>query len=95
MRDRAGILDVHSERMVISMSPVYKTKLIEMDGGLGVVLPASVLQKWGAVKGDDLLVLESAEGITLSLSESKFAKQLAEAERIMLEDHDLLQKLAE
>lgn len=72
-----------------------KLKLTAIGNSTGVVLPKELLEKLRVQRGDELMVLETPDGITLTPYNPVFAAQLAVAERVMRGDRDLLRKLAE
>ena len=74
---------------------VKKVKLRAIGNSTGVVLPKELLEKLRVGQGDELMVLETPEGITLTSYDPEFARQMDVAERVMREDRDLLRKLAE
>jgi putative addiction module antidote len=72
-----------------------KLKLTAIGNSTGVVLPRELLDKLRVQRGDELMVLETPDGITLTPFDPEFARQMEVAERVMREDRDLLRKLAE
>ena len=74
---------------------VKKVKLRAIGNSTGVVLPREILEKLRVERGDELMVLETPEGIMLTSYDPEFARQLDVAERVMREDRDLLKKLAD
>lgn len=72
-----------------------RLKLTAIGNSTGVVLPKDLLEKLRVGRGDELMVLETPDGIELSAYDPEFASQMDVAERIMREDRDLLRKLAE
>lgn len=72
-----------------------KLKLTAIGNSTGVVLPRELLEKLRVQRGDELMVLETPDGITLTPFDPEFARQMEVAERIMRENRDLLRKLAE
>ncbi len=72
-----------------------KLKLTAIGNSTGVVLPRELLEKLRVQRGDELMVLETPDGITLTPFDPELARQMEVAERIMREDRDLLRKLAE
>jgi putative addiction module antidote len=72
-----------------------KLKLTAIGNSTGVVLPRELLEKLRVQRGDELMVLETPDGITLTPFDPEFARQMEVAERVMREDRDLLRKLAE
>lgn len=74
---------------------VRKLKLRAIGNSTGVVLPKEILEKLRVSRGDELMVLETPDGITLTGYDPEFARQMEAAEEIMREDRDLLRKLAE
>ena len=74
---------------------VKKVKLRAIGNSTGVVLPREILEKLRVERGDELMLLETPEGIMLTSYDPEFARQLDVAERVMREDRDLLKKLAD
>lgn len=72
-----------------------KLKLTAIGNSVGVILPKEILEKLRVDRGDELMVLETPDGITLTPFDPEFARQMEVAEKIMREDRDLLRKLAE
>lgn len=72
-----------------------RVKLTAIGNSTGVVLPKDVLEKLRVGRGDELLILETPDGIRLTPYDPEFADQMEVAERIMREDRDLLRKLAQ
>lgn len=72
-----------------------KLKLTAIGNSTGVVLPREILDRLRVDRGDELMVLETPDGITLTPFDPEFARQMDVAEKIMREDRDLLRKLAE
>lgn len=54
-----------------------KLKLTVIGNSTGVVLPPELLEKLRVERGDDLMVLETADGITLTPCDPEFAEQMA------------------
>lgn len=72
-----------------------KLKLTAIGNSVGVILPREILEKLRVERGDELIVLETPDGITLTPFDPEFARQMEIAERIMREDRELLRKLAQ
>ena len=72
-----------------------RLKLRAIGNSTGVVLPKEILEKLRVQQGDELMVLETPDGITLTSYDPEFARQMEAAEKVMREDRDLLRKLAE
>ena len=72
-----------------------KLKITTVGNSTGVILPKELLEKLRVQRGDELMVLETPDGITLTPYNAEFSQQMDVAERIMREDRDLLRKLAE
>ncbi len=72
-----------------------KLKLTAIGNSTGVVLPKELLEKLRVQRGDELTVLETPDGITLTPYDPVFAAQMAVAERVMRRRRNLLKKLAE
>lgn len=72
-----------------------KLKLTAIGNSTGVVLPKELLEKLRVQRGDELMVLETPDGITLTPFDPVFAQQMEVAERIMRKRRNLLKKLGE
>lgn len=72
-----------------------KLKLTAIGNSTGVVLPRELLEKLRVQRGDELMVLETPDGITLTPFDPEFARQMEVAERVMRRRRNLLKKLAE
>lgn len=74
---------------------VKKVKLRAIGNSTGVVLPREVLEKLRVERGDELMLLETPEGIMLTSYDPEFARQMDVAEHVMRKRRNLLRKLAE
>lgn len=72
-----------------------KLKLTAIGNSVGVILPKEILEKLRVDRGDELMVLETPDGITLTPFDPEFAQQMDVAEKIMRKRRNLLKKLAE
>lgn len=72
-----------------------KLKLTAIGNSTGVVLPREILERLRVQRGDELLVLETPDGITLTPYDPEFARQMEVADDIMRRRRRLLRKLAE
>ncbi|MCP5477383.1 MAG: AbrB/MazE/SpoVT family DNA-binding domain-containing protein [Rhodanobacteraceae bacterium] len=57
--------------------------------------PKELLARLRLEKGDELLALETPDGIRLTIYDQTLAEQMEVAEKIMREDRELLRKLAQ
>lgn len=72
-----------------------KLKLRKIGNSTGVVLPRELLDKLRVGPGDEVTVLETPDGITLTGYDPEFSRQMEVAEDIMRRRRHLLRKLAE
>lgn len=72
-----------------------KLKLTTIGNSTGVVLPRDLLEKLRVGRGDELMVLETPEGIKLTPYDPELARKMEVAEKIMRKRRDLLKRLAE
>jgi putative addiction module antidote len=72
-----------------------KLKLTAIGNSTGVVLPREILDRLRVDRGDELMVLETPDGITLTPFDPEFARQMDVAEKIMRRRRNVLKKLAE
>lgn len=72
-----------------------KLKLTAIGNSVGVILPKEILEKLRVDRGDELMVLETPDGIVLTPFDPEFARQMDVAEKIMRKRRNLLKKLAQ
>ncbi|MCA1799523.1 MAG: AbrB/MazE/SpoVT family DNA-binding domain-containing protein [Xanthomonadaceae bacterium] len=72
-----------------------KLKLTAIGNSTGLILPKEILERMRVGRGDELCVLETADGYEITPFDPEFAEQMEIAEEIMRKDRDLLRKLAE
>lgn len=72
-----------------------KAKLIKVGNSTGIILPKEVLARLRAELGDELHLVERANGeYTIGKYDPEFARAMELAEEIMHEDRDILRVLA-
>ena len=69
-------------------------KITSIGNAAGVLLPEEILTKLRVDKGDVLHVNKTENGIELTPYDPEFDAQMAVAEEIMLENRDLLRRMA-
>ena len=69
-------------------------KLKAVGNSTGVILPKEILTKLDVEKGDDLFVIETSEGITLTPYDPEFELQMETARKIMKKRRSVLRELA-
>ncbi|MDG9931358.1 MULTISPECIES: AbrB/MazE/SpoVT family DNA-binding domain-containing protein [Pseudomonas] len=72
-----------------------KLKISAIGNSAGVILPKEILARLRLEKGDELYVLETPDGIKLTVFDPTLAEQMDVAEQIMREDRQVLHKLAQ
>ena len=70
-------------------------KITNIGNSVGVILPDEILERLRVKRGDTLYAVETKNGIELTANDPAVAQQMEIAERVMLEDHEALRKLAE
>ncbi len=75
--------------------PNRTLKVTTVGNSTGVILPKELLEKLRVQRGDELMVLETPDGITLTPYDPEFSEQMDVAENIMRKRRNLLKKLAE
>jgi len=70
-------------------------KVTNVGNSVGVILPDDILERLKVKTGDTLYAIETRNGIELTTNNPALARQMGIAERVMREDHEALQKLAE
>lgn len=71
-----------------------KLKITTIGNSAGVILPRELLARLRVGKGDDLHVIETPDGIRLTVYDPTLAAQMEVAEKVMREDRDVLRQLA-
>lgn len=69
-------------------------KLKAVGNSTGVILPKEVLAKLAVEKGDNLYVIETPDGITLTPYNPEFEQQMDAARKIMKKRRSVLRELA-
>lgn len=72
-----------------------KLKITTIGNSAGVILPKELLARLRLEKGDELYALETPDGVKLTVYNPTLAEQMEVAERIMREDRNVLNKLAQ
>ena len=70
-------------------------KVTTVGNSAGVILPKEVLERLRVDKGDNLYVVETANGVELTPYNPEVVEQLQVAERVMREERDVLRRLAD
>jgi putative addiction module antidote len=70
-------------------------KVTSVGDNVQIVLPKSALGHIPMSEGDQLQVNVTERGVELTACDDDLQKQLEVAEKIMVEDHDVLRKLAQ
>jgi putative addiction module antidote len=71
------------------------TKVIAIGDALGIILPEEMLTRLKLAVGDTLYLAEFPGGIQLTAHDEEFAATMEAARRVMLENYDVLKRLAE
>ena len=69
-------------------------KLKAVGNSTGVILPKDILAKLHVEKGDELYVVETPDGITLTPYDPEFEHQMETARKIMKKRRAVLRELA-
>lgn len=69
-------------------------KLTGVGNSVGVIFPKELLVRLGLQKGDSLFVVETPDGLRLSLSDPEHGAQMNEARRLMKKWRPVLRELA-
>jgi len=72
-----------------------KLKITTIGNSAGVILPRELLARLRLEKGDELLALETPDGIRLTTYDPTLAQQMEVAEEVMRKRRSLLHKLAQ
>ena len=72
-----------------------KLKITTIGNSAGVILPKELLARLRLEKGDELVALETPDGVRLTTYDPKLAAQMEVAEKVMRKDRAVLRKLAD
>ena len=72
-----------------------KLKITTIGNSAGVILPKELLARLRLEKGDELLALETPDGIRLTTYDPQLAEEMEVAEQVMRKRRALLSKLAQ
>lgn len=73
---------------------MLKVKVTSIGNSMGIVLPKKVLTKLKAEKGDELYLVDSPEGLTLTPYQQDFDTQMKAVEKVMKKYRNALHELA-
>ena len=73
---------------------MLKVKVTSIGNSMGIVLPKEALTKLKADKGDELYLVDSPEGLTLTPYQQDFDTQMKAAEKVMKKYRNALHELA-
>lgn len=71
-----------------------KTKVRRFGGSLGVLIPKSVADAMAIQEGDDLFVVTTPEGLTVSPYDPEFAESMDDAREFMRSHRNAFRELA-
>ena len=69
--------------------------ITKIENAEGVILPKEILDRMQLKDGDTVYLTETPDGIRLSSHDTEFTEAIRHAEAVMVEDEDVLRKLAE
>ena len=72
-----------------------KLKITTVGNSAGIILPKELLARLHLEKGDELLALETPDGIKLTAYDPQLEAKMQVAEKIMRKDRVVLRKLAQ
>ncbi len=72
-----------------------KLKITTIGNSAGVILPKELLARLRLEKGDELLALETPDGVRLTTFDAQLAAEMEVAEQVMRKRRALLNKLAQ
>ena len=73
---------------------MLKVKVTAIGNSMGIVLPKEALTKLKVAKGDELYLVDSPEGLTLTPYQQDFEDQMKAAEKVMKQYRSALHELA-
>jgi putative addiction module antidote len=73
---------------------MLKVKVTAIGNSMGIILPKEALTKLKAGKGDELYLVDSPEGLTLTPYQQDFEDQMKAAEKVMKQYRNALHELA-
>ncbi|HHS99457.1 MAG TPA: AbrB/MazE/SpoVT family DNA-binding domain-containing protein [Thiomicrospira sp.] len=73
---------------------MLKVKVTAIGNSMGVLLPKEALIKLNVAKGDELYLVDSPEGLTLTPYQQDLDQQMERAEKVMKKYRNALHELA-
>ena len=73
---------------------MVKLKLTQVGSSTGLILPKEVLVRLKLVKGDNIYLTESPDGVRLTPYDPEFEEDMAIARKVMRDNRDALRELA-
>ena len=77
-----------------TLKPLVTAKVTKIGNSFGLILPKDVLARLNVSLGDNLFLIEDADGYRLTPYDPEFEEQMAIAKDIMKNDRDILRELA-
>lgn len=71
-----------------------KTKLRKIGTSLGIIIPATIIEKHGIKEGDEISLFEEEGGIKIMTANEDFKETIRIAEQVMDRYKEALQELA-
>lgn len=73
---------------------MYIIKIRKIGDDLGITLPVEVLKKLDIAEGEEVLLVETENGVQISTQERNFAQAMAAYEKVSKKYEDALRELA-
>ena len=74
---------------------MYILKIRKIGDDLGITLPLEVLQKLNIAEGEEVLLVETENGVQISTQEQNFAQAMAAYKKVSKKYEDALRELAQ
>jgi antitoxin MazE len=76
------------------MAKNITTKITQVGGSLGVIIPKDVLRELNAEKGDEVTLIQTERGLLVTPYDPKFERTMAAFERVTKQYRNALKELA-
>lgn len=87
-------MSVHEKLDAGPIAPHARVKVVQVGNSLGLVLPRELLTRLKVGKGDNLFLVESPDGVTLTPYDPAVAAQVEAGQRFMRKYRDTFRALA-
>lgn len=72
-----------------------ETNIIKFNDSFAMILPDEIIKRMRLEQGDKVSLVETVEGVLITFCNTHYRKQIELANKVMIENDNMLKKLAE